>query len=101
MEGKCKILESIINDMKERAELEDKLAQALRALLMYANPYSYTAISLSTDPLCGQFADDFDNDTDEPERYYYGKLARKVLRDILKDDGLYRTHTLIIEEESK
>lgn len=57
----------------------EQIEKLLDALCFYADPDTYFAIMIMTDPPCGEFSEDFE---EIDEGYRPGKLARKVLRDI-------------------
>ena len=73
----CRQLVAQVNEEDEEA---DRMREALE---FYADPDTYFAISFLTDPPCGAFADDFDEDHGAPEytrRPMPGKKARKALK---------------------
>jgi hypothetical protein len=59
-----------------------QLDQALEALCFYANPENYHAMTITADPPCGAFADDFSEDHgfDHYDRPMPGAKARAALR---------------------
>jgi hypothetical protein len=67
------------NSLNRIANALRRLATAEAALSLYADPDSYFAIAIWSDPPCGWFADDFGPDDEFPdyERPMPGKAARE------------------------
>lgn len=67
-----------------KEEILKHLNTLVEALAFYALPETYHAISILTDPPCGEFAEDFsdNNDYDYPKP---GKLARDTFELLYKD----------------
>lgn len=64
------------------AALEAEVAALREALKFYADPDNYIAISFLSDPPCGEFMNDFDEDHGNPfvDRPMPGKRARALLQ---------------------
>ena len=65
-----------------KAELEKKLKIAKAALAFYGDPMTYFAISIFSDPPCGEFVNDYGKAAriDGVVEYFPGARARSTLR---------------------
>lgn len=63
-------------DVYVAEDADKRIAELEAALLFYAQPETYFAISFIPDRPCGMFADDFEETSLGPKP---GKLARQVL----------------------
>lgn len=77
-------LDSLLKNKRVKTD-QEMIQDLIDALEFYADPASYHAIAFLTDPPCGGFADDFDEDhgDDFYDRPMPGKKAREVLREFM------------------
>lgn len=66
--------------LSKMERLQNRVAQLEQALSFYADPDTYCAMTIMTDPPCGEFADDFSDDHGgDYDRPMPGKCARAAL----------------------
>jgi len=84
LQSKNDRLNDELNTQNETLEqLEAKCEKLAEGLCFYADPDSYFAISILTDPPCGGFAEDT-SEVDSYDREMPGRIARETLKRYLR-----------------